>query len=242
MTRLLSAMKTDVTVQVRNNLYAIGIGVGGLIAVMLSQLSSPDQLFLAVPTLMLLVVGGTTLLYVAGMILFEKEEGTLNAVIVSPLRTSEYLCSKILTLTALATLESLIMIGGAMLIMSWSAEIIWPNIPILLIGIITIGVIYTLIGIVLIVRYDKITDFLMPMAAMATVLQLPFLYFLGIVEHPAFLIIPTSAPTVLMQGAYIQLAAWEWLYAIGYTALLIIALAIWASRAFHTHIIVNRKK
>ncbi|MGB0386214.1 MAG: hypothetical protein ACPGWR_15505 [Ardenticatenaceae bacterium] len=242
MRRLLSAIKTDVTVQVRNNLYAIGIGVGALVAVVLSQLASPEQLSLAVPTLMLLVVGGTTLLYVAGMILFEKDEGTLNAVIVSPLRPAEYLWSKIITLTALATLESAVMIGGAMLIMSWSAEpaeLTLPNIPILLIGIIAIGIIYTLIGVILVVRYNQITDFLMPMAAIAVILQLPFLYFLGIVEQPLLLIIPTSAPTVLMQGAYIQLEAWQWLYAIAYTGLLIIGLNIWATRAFHTHIIMK---
>ena len=106
MTRLLSAMKIDVRVQIRTKLYAIGIGAGILVAVALSQLAGPDQLFSVVPTLMLLVVGGSTLLYVAGLILFEKDEGTLKAIIVSPLRTSEYLWSKIITLTALATLEA----------------------------------------------------------------------------------------------------------------------------------------
>lgn len=239
MTRLLSTMKTDVTVQVRNNLYAIGIGVGALVAVMLSQLATPAQLPLVVPTLMLLVVGGTTLLYVAGMILFEKDEGTLNALMTSPLRPTEYLWSKIITLTALATLEAIVMIGGAMLIMSWSAEVIWPNIPILLLGIITIGIIYTLMGIILVVRYKQITDFLLPMAGVAVILQLPLLYFLGMVKLPILLLIPTSAPTLLMQGAYMPLEAWQWLYAIVYTILLIIALTVWASRAFRTHIIMK---
>jgi fluoroquinolone transport system permease protein len=232
-------MKMDVTIQVRTKLYTIGIGAGVVVAVTLSQLASSDQLFSLVPTLMLLVVGGSTLLYVAGLIIFEKDEGTLNAVIVSPLRPSEYLWSKIITLTTLATLESAIMIGGAMLIMSLSAEIALPNLPLLLAGIVAIGVIYTLVGIVLIVRFDKITDFLVPMSAVAVVLQLPFLYFLGWVKHPVLLVIPTSAPTLLMQAAYTQLAAWEWLYAIGYTAALIIGLTIWAYRAFHTHIIMK---
>ena len=239
MTRLLSTMKTDVTVQVRNNLYGIGIGVGALVAVMLSQLATPEQLSFVVPTLMLLVVGGTTLLYVAGMILFEKDEGTLNALMTSPLRRSEYLWSKIITLTALATLESLVMIGGAMLIMSWSANLIWPNIPILLLGIITIGIVYTLIGIILVVRYQQITDFLLPMAAIAVILQVPLLYFLGMVKLPILLVVPTSAPTMLMQGAYVPLEAWQWLYAIIYTVLLIIGLTIWANRAFHTHILMK---
>ncbi len=239
MIRLFSAIKTDVIVQVRNKLYAIGIGVAVLVAVMVAWLAEADQLPSVVPALMLLVIGGTTLLYVAGMILFERDEGTLHAVIVSPLRTSEYLWSKIITLTALATLESVTMIGGAMLLMSRSEVVTWPNIPILLLGILAIGVLYTLMGIVLIVRYDKITDFLIPMAALFSVLQVPFVHFWGVIEHPAFLIIPTSAPTMLMQGAFAPLAAWQWFYAIAYTAASIMGLTIWAYRAFNRHIIMK---
>lgn len=239
MTRLLMAMKTDVMVQVRTNLYAIGIGAGALVAIMLAWLASPEQLYTYVPTLMLLVVGGSTLLYVAGMIIFEKDEGTLNANIVSPLRTSEYLWSKIITLTGLATLEAIVMIGGAMLLMSFADEITMPNAPVLLVGIIAMAVVYTLIGIVTVVRFDTITDYLIPMAGIAVVLELPFLYFLGWLKHPLLLLIPTSGPAMLMQGAYLQLAAWEWLYATAYTAGLVIGLAIWAQRAFHTHIVMK---
>jgi fluoroquinolone transport system permease protein len=239
MNRLLAAMKMDVTLQVRTQLYSIGIGAGVLVAVALAWLAQPQQMVLLIPTLMLLVVGGSTMLYVAAMILFEKEQGTLKATIVSPLRPSEYLWAKIITLTFLATVESVVMIGGAMLIMSFSDEVALPNILLLLLGIVGIGIIYTLIGIVLIVRYDKITEFLIPLSAVAVILQLPFLYFLGWVEHPLFLLIPTSAPTVLMQGAYIQLPGWQWLYALGYTAVLITVLTIWAYRAFQTHIIAK---
>jgi fluoroquinolone transport system permease protein len=239
MSRFLAALKLDVTVQVRAQLYTIGIVAGLMVAVALSQLAGPEQLPAIIPTLMLLVVGGSTLLYVAALILFEKDEGTLNAVIVSPLRTSEYLWSKIITLTTLATLESLIMIGGAMLVMRVSTGLTLPNIPLLLTGIVAIGIIYTLIGIVLIVRFDKITDFLIPMSGVAVVLQLPFLYFLGWVKHPLFLLIPTSAPTLLMQAAYVPLAAWEWLYALGYTAALLVGLTVWAQRAFRAHIIMK---
>lgn len=239
MNRLLSAMKLDVTVQVRNSLYTIGIGAGLLVAIAIAQLGSPEQMWAIVPTLMLLVVGGSTLLYVSGMLVFERDEGTLSANIVAPLRTWEYLGSKLVTLTALATLESLVMIGGAMLIMRFSAAVPVPNIPLLLVGILAIGVIYTLIGIILIVRYRQITDFLVPMSGIAIALQLPFLHFLGWIEHPLFLIMPTSAPTMLMRGAYIDLAGWEWLYGIGYTIVLIVGLSLWAYRAFQTHVIMK---
>ena len=239
MNRLLAAMKINVMVQVRTNLYAIGIGAGVLVAVMLAWLAGPDDLPAWIPTLMLIVVGGSTMLYGAAMILFEKEQGTLRATIVSPMRPAEYLWAKIVTLTALAVLESIIMVGGAMLIMSSSERVSLPNIPLFLIGIVAIGILYTLVGIVLIVRYDKITDFLIPMSAVAVVLQLPFLYFIGWVDSPLLLIIPTSAPTVLMQGAYGPLESWEWIYTTVYTAALIIGLTVWAYRAFDRHIIVK---
>ena len=45
-----------------------------------------------------------------------------------------------------------------------------PNVPLLLFATLTIGAIYTLVGIVLVVPFEKLTDFLMPMAAVAVVL------------------------------------------------------------------------
>lgn len=239
MTRLLATMKLDVTVQIRNQLYAIGIGVAVFTALVLSQLTTPDQLGFVIPTIMLLVMGGSTLLYVSSMILFEKDEGTINMAIVSPLKSSEYLISKIVTLTGLATLESIILIGGTMLLMSFSADVMIPNLLALFVGIIAIGVLYSLIGIVLIAPYDKITEFLIPMSAVAVVLQLAFLYFLGLWDSPLLLLIPTSAPTMIMRGAYVELTAMEWLYGIGYTSALLVGLSIWAYRAFQTHIVMK---
>ena len=240
MTRLMSAMRTDVIVQIRNNLYAIGIGVGVFVAVVLSQFMGINQIPNAVPVVVLLIAGGSTLLYVAGMILFEKDEGTINAISVTPLRTSEYLWSKIITLTTLGTLESLIIVGGAMLIINFQKEVVEiPNIPVLLLGIIAMCVMYTLMGIVMIVRFKQITDFLVPLVAIALVLQLPLLYFLELIQHPILLIIPTSAQTMLMQGAFVPLTTMEWLYSVGYSSVLIVGLTIWAYRAFHAHIILK---
>lgn len=239
MSRFIAAMKVDVTIQVRNNLYAIGIVVAVITAAMLAWLGSAGQLPAIVPTLMLLVIGGTTFLYVGALIFFEKDQGTLNATIVSPMRPFEYLWSKIITLTGLATLEASIMVGGGALIISFSEPLPLPNIPLLLLGVIVMGILYTLLGIILIVRYDKITDFLVPLALIVSVLQLPFLYFWGVFEFPFFLVIPTSAPAMLMRGAFVPLATWEWVYGIGYSAVLLSGLSVWASRAFQKHIIMK---
>lgn len=239
MSRLLSTMILDTKVQVRNNLYTIGIGVGVVVAFALSQLITSDQMPAVIPTLMLLVIGGSTLLYVAGMILFEKDEGTINASIVSPLSPTEYLLSKIITLTTLATLEAIVMIGGTMLFLSFGQAVTIPNLLVLLVGILAISVMYTLIGIIMIVRFDSITDFIIPLSVVAVIMQLAFLYFLGLIDSPIFLIIPVSAPSMIMRGAYVDLSAGEWIYGIAYTSVLLVGMSIWAYRAFEKHIIMQ---
>lgn len=232
MKRFASTIQTDVTVQVRNRLYIIGPAFAVLMALFLGQVASQTNFYRAIPVLLLLVTGGTTLLYVAALILFEKDEGTLNGLIVSPLRTWEYLTSKVITLTVLALLESLIMVGLVTRLQGF-------NILLLVFGILAIGVIYTLIGVVMIVRYRSITDFIVPVAVISLILQLPFLHFLGLLESPLFLLIPTSAPTLLMQGAWQSLTVWEWVYALGYTLVTTALLSVWAYRAFYRYIILK---
>ncbi|HBX23317.1 MAG TPA: hypothetical protein DEF34_06795 [Desulfotomaculum sp.] len=240
MIRLISAMKTDVTVQVRNRLYYIGPAFSVFAAGLLVLLAPTVGLAQSIPTAMILLVGGSTLLYVVGLITFEKEEGTLNAFIVSPLRIHEYLLSKVLTLTALATLESLIIIIGATLFIRGNAQAWIPfNVLLLLVGIIAMGVIYTLIGIIVMVRYDRFTDALVPVLAVAIPLQLPFLYYLGWLTHPIFLIVPTTAPLLLMSGAFLALSPWIWVYAVGYTLMVTIGFAYWAYVAFRAHVIMK---
>lgn len=238
MKRTLSAMRTDFTVQVRNRLYAIGLGVAALIAFLISRIATPDDLGQSAPIMMLLTIGGSTLLYVAGMILFEKDEGTLSALIVSPLTVREYLVSKVVTLTALATLEGIVMVVGATMLMGF-ATLMTFNAPVLLLGVTAIGVIYTLIGVVLVVRYRSITDFLVPVLFIASILQAPALHFVGLVESYAWYIIPTTAQTLIMSAAWEPLAAWEWVYALGYTALTVGVLYVWSLRAFHKHIVMR---
>lgn len=227
---------TDVRVQFRNKLYHIGIIISVLVAGALAALVNMQQLAFAFPAIVILVIGGTTMLYVAGMIIFEKDEGTISAAIITPMRNEEYLAAKVASLVMLATFETLLSLGGAIGILAFSEPIIWPNPLWLTLGIIALGSVYTQIGIALVVRYKSITEFLLPMALIAVLLQLPFLYFFSLWDHWSMLIVPTSAPTMIIMGAYRDLAAWEQIYAICYTSALIVALSLWAFYAFKKHI------
>lgn len=236
--RTLFTFRTDFTVQVRNRLYQIGMGVAALLAAAIGWLATPDNMGNSVPVILLLLLGGSTLLYVAGMILFEKDEGTLSAIIVSPLTVGEYLISKIVTLTGLATLEGIVIVLGAALLMGVNTLTTF-NTPVLLLGMLALGVIYTLVGIILVVRYESITDFLVPVLFIASVLQAPALHFTGLIESTIWYVVPSTAQVLIMSAAWEPLATWEWVYALAYTAVTIGVLYVWALRAFQAHIVMR---
>ena len=239
MMRLVPTFKNDARVQVRNRLYIIGPVIALATGFLLAQLTRAADLVRVVPVLAILVVGGSTMLYVAGLIIFEKDEGTLNALIVSPLRASEYLLSKVVTLTLLAALETAIIIGALLAVIGTREALPTFNVPLLAAGIGVIGVIYTLAGVIIITRYTSLTDAIVPLGFAGGVLQLPFLHFLEVVDLPVLLAFPTSGPAMLVQAAFRPLAGWEWAYALGYTAVIVVGLAWWAGRVFKTQIVLK---
>lgn len=232
-----AAFALDLRIQWRNRLYAISIFFGLLLGLVLSWISRPATYALAIPVTVLLIAGGSTLLYVAGMILFEQDEGTLQALSVSPLTPTQYLAAKVFSLSLLACLEGLLLVLAVFWMHRHSPGLQSPAWAPLLGGLLAIGMLHTLIGIILVVRFQRITDFLVPMAAVAVLLQAPLLYFTGILEHPLLLLIPSAAQTLLLRGAFAALQPWEWLYAIVYTLLSLPLLAWWARRAFVLHLL-----
>lgn len=238
MRRLARTLLNDIVIQFRNRLYAIGVGVAIVVALLVSTVMDSGDAAVSMPTMLLLVVGGSTLMYVGGVILFEKAEGTLGATVVTPLRDAEYLVSKVMSLSLLASVEATVLVTCTLLLASgWDADL--PQFGVFLPGVLSMGVIYTLIGIVLVVRYDSVTEFLVPILFVAIVLQMPAIYFSGLWEHPLLLLIPTAPPTLLIQGAWKSLSPGEWIFAGTYTVVAVASLYCWARRAFHRHIILG---
>lgn len=232
MKRMLKTMKLDFTLQLRNKFYVVGIVIALLLGLGIAQFLSPQAVPTALPLLFMVAVGGSTMLYIAGLVIFEKDEHTLDAVSITPLRLSEYIGSKVITLALLATLESVIVIAITTRFEGFQM------VP-MLAGIIALGVILALLGLILVVRYDSITDFLVPVLIVGFVISFPSLHFTGILSSPLWLAVPVTAPTMLMWGAFFPLEGWEWMAAIVGTLLWLGLMWVWAQRAFYTHIILK---
>ncbi len=229
--RLGATVALDIRLQARNYLYSIGVGVAvclGLAARFFLEMPTVAALL---PGLWLGAIGSTTFMFVAGMILLEKSERTVDALVVTPLPVTTYLTSKVVTLTGFAAIESLIVLVVA----HGLAQV--RLVPLLL-GITFLGVMYTLAGIAQVASQASVTDFLVPGGIVAlTILQIPFLDAFGFWSHPALYVIPTQATVVLMKGAFAGMEPWQWFYGIGYSLVSIVGASWLARRRFQRHMV-----
>jgi len=234
MARLLATMKLDAKIQFRHRFYHVSIALALLLGLGVRQLGDPQLVATLLPVLFLVGIGATAAGYVAGLIVFERDQHTLDAMFVSPLRLTEYLDSKITTLTALVIVEGAITVLAAQ-------GLLGVNWLLLLLGAALLGAMFTLLGAILIVRFATITDFLIPGGLVLLLLELPALYFGGLSDSSLWLLIPSSAPTVLIWGAWHPLEPWQVIYALGYSAVTLAIGYRWALGAFTKYILVRER-
>ena len=148
-----------------------------------------------VPPLLLMHIGSTTYFFVAALVIFERDQRTLAAQSVTPLRFGEYLSSKLLTLGLFGALESVILLAlaGALDRVSWIA----------LFGAITVlGVFYGVLAFFQALPSRSVTEFLIPNAMiMGIFLVLPMLPYFGVGAGPLWFLFPTYGAFLLIVAA-----------------------------------------
>lgn len=233
MRRLASTLLLDVKVQSRNKLYAIGIGVALLVGISMGLIFERETIRTLLPVLFLGSLGGTTYMFVGGMVLFEKSERTNHALSVTPLRRREYVLSKTVTLSAFATVESFIIVVTAFGVRGFNGLVLAA-------GIVSMGAVYTLIGLAQVARHHSVTDFLVPGAiGINAILQIPLLHLLDIFPSPLWYLIPSQAQALLMKGALQPIPTWEWVYAVGYTIAVLVTVYVVAQRQVTKYLLVT---
>src|SRR5258705_5397588 len=103
-----------------------------------------------------------TFSFIGGLVLLERGEGTLTAQVVTPLRIGEYLTAKVVTLTALALAETLVVV---LVIAGWRF-----NALLLIAGAALAAALYCLAGFIAVARYTAINEYLLPSGAYITIL------------------------------------------------------------------------
>lgn len=192
MSRLLTAIRSDLVLQVRNGFYAATALVTVVWIAILAQAGALDLR----PLLPALLVGNLligTFFFLGGQVLLEKGEATLAAQAVTPLRPGEYLAAKVLTLTALSLAESLALLP-------WVAR--GPlHLPLLAAGVAGAGAIYCLAGFVAVARYQAINEYLLPAGGYVSALWVPLIAALAGWPAAWFAWHPLAGPLALVAAA-----------------------------------------
>ncbi len=229
MSRLSATLRLDVQLQARNNVYLI-IAVAALgLAFALRALFTPEQLHFFMPLVALSGVSLTTFFLVGVLLLLERGEGTLDVVLVSPLRPAEYLASKLLTVTALALVESVLIVGIAY---GLGFSFLW-----LVLAALLRAALVAAVGVAVGVRYRSITHFLAPAVALTVAFDLPVLWYLELWPSPLFYLWPTLPSLLLAKAAFLPVDPLELVYACVYGALALGAAVFWASRALDRFVV-----
>jgi fluoroquinolone transport system permease protein len=229
MSRLSATLRLDARLQARNNVYlivavaAVGLGLA------LRALFTPDQLRFFMPVVALSGVSITAFFLVGVLLMLERGEGTLDVVLVSPLRPAEYLASKLMTVTSLALVESALIVGiayGLALSFPWLA-----------LAVLLRAALVAAVGVAVGVRYRSITQFLMPAAALTLVFDLPVVWYLELWPSPLFYLLPTMPSLLLAKAAFVPVDAFQLVYAGGYGVVALGAAVLWASRALDRFVV-----
>lgn len=212
MSRLHSTLLTDLRLQWRNGFYTAAAIMLALFVLLLGQLPRRDLAWI-VPAVIVnnLIVNG--FYFVAGLVLLEKGEGSLQAQVVTPLRPAEYLGAKVASLTLLSIAENGLL---AFLSLGGGVSAGW-----LLLGIVAGTCFFTLSGFLVVVRYESVNEYLLPSIVIVSALTLPLLTYFGVGNSDLLSTLlymhPLQAVLLALRAATgVALAGWQVAYVLFY--------------------------
>ena len=229
MSRLASTLRLDATLQGRHRVYWIVLGATLGLTLAIRSVVTPEQLEFFMPVLVMYGVSLTTVFLVGVLLLLERSEGTLSVVMVSPLRPSEYLASKLITLAGLALVESTI-VAVVAYGLGWSFG--WFVLAVVMRASMGVGV-----GVAVGVRYSSITRFLFPGILASLAFDFPNFWYFEIWPTSLFYLWPSMPPLLLAKSAFFAVEPLQLVYAFVYGPLVVGAALFWASRSIDRFVV-----
>lgn len=191
--RLLHAIWADMKFQMKQGFYLVYIVITILYMVILSFLPQ-EILSLAIPLVVFSDPSVLGLFFIGGIIMLEKVQGILMVVVVSPLRTYEYLLSKAISLALISVLAAI-----AITLFSYHERVNW--IILVLSTILTSGI-FTLCGIMINAGCNTVNQYMLKTIPYMLLFVLPCFSLLGFPYSWLFTAIPSVAALRLMLGAF----------------------------------------
>lgn len=231
MTRFLSIANWDFRLQFRQGIFYAAIFVTVLWIILLRQLPEAGMRHL-LPAAVYIELSVFGFYFMAGILYLEKGDGVLEALVITPLTTGEYLLSKVATLTLVAVVMSVVVLLGVQ-----ATGVDWF---IYVISVMANSWMLIMIGFIIAARYDAINEFLIPSILFMIPAQFPLLDYFEIWQSWFTYIIPTQPTMLLMKATFEPVAPWQYIYAFGYVLIANVVVTWWANRTFE-HFVIRKE-
>jgi fluoroquinolone transport system permease protein len=169
------------------------------------------------------------LFFIGGIIMLEKTQGILSVLVVSPLRTIEYILSKVISLAFVSVLAAIAITG-----FSHYENVNW--LLVFLSTVLTSGI-FTLCGIMITAGCNTVNQYMVKTVPYMLLFVLPCFSLIGFPYSDLFTIIPSVAALRLMLGAYMGIPLYEAVGLTIYLAGMNYLFLRWTIRVFENKII-----
>jgi fluoroquinolone transport system permease protein len=228
--RIWSAINYDIRFQLRHGFYYAYALVSVLYILLLRLLPIDIREYITT----LIVFSDPSVLgffFIGGIVLMEKSQNIFESLFVTPFKAWEYLISKVISLTLIAVISSVLIVT-----LSVGFQI---NFVALILGVALSSIFFTLLGFTLAFLAKSINQYLIASVLYVPIFMLPVLEFLGLYKTPLFNLIPAKPALILIKGAFNSLTGLDYLYSIGVLAIWIVIAYIWANSWFYKYVILR---
>lgn len=227
MTRRLSLLALELRTERRAGIHATGVLLALLWTAALLLMPPPAARF-ATP-LVLFIDTATVGVFLAGAaVLFERDERSLAALLVTPVRTGEYLAAKTTALAALSVgIAVPVAVAGTR-----AHLLVLPTLA----GVALTAALMLLLSLALVTPHRSLVGFLsLAPWPLIPLMGAPILHGLGLLDHPLAYVVPTTAGFDLM-AAGTGHADPPPAAAVAYLLACIAAAGLWAAHRFDRHV------
>jgi len=175
--------------------------------------------------------------FVGALILFEKKDGVLGALAVSPAEFRNYYWAKTLLMAFLSLVAAVVMIAIGVGISSRYFYMLW--------GVLLTSIVYTLIGVGLVAKHKSLDDYFITLVGVLIISILPFLGFHNIIENEIInkilYIIPSYSSIYLLRAGFVSVAMEKIVFSSAYLMLWIPISYYFAKIRFYKYAVEGSK-
>ncbi len=191
--RITNAIKADIRFQFKQGFYLVYLLLTLMYMVILGKL--PEEWKSTIVPLVLFsdpsMVG---FFFIGALVMLEKVQGVIQYVVITPLRSLEYLLAKVISLTILAL--------AATIIITLTTYGYYLNWFLLILGVVLTSSFFVLYGFVVAVRCNTLNQYFVRMIPYLLLIVLPCFSLIGFPYDWVFNIFPSVAGLKLVFGAF----------------------------------------